>query len=1019
MTELFYSLLYAGLMACVTALAVFPLRWLFRRLRLPVLLCVSLWLVVLVRMLLPPGTAASPFSLMGWAAPAAERQAASIVQALEPEQPPLVQTQLQPAVSGPAAGESSPLSGAPYRPVPTPAVPAPPASSPADWGSLLPVIWLAGILALWGYTAASWFFLRLRLRAAVRRESSYGPYWESDRILSPFIFGLLRPRVYLPLGLDGETLDWVLRHERTHIRLGHHWLKLCFFLALGLHWYNPILWLAWVFFCRDLELHCDESVLRRAEPGAQRNYSAALLRLAAPQRGPMLPPGFAECAVKDRIKRALGYRKPGRVLLVLATALAALLAFCLGCDPVYRDLPKQPPALTAGLDGSYVQAAQLPAEDSSSLDLSLPEATAAVPFLQTGLATPILDLRLEGELPPSQVECTEYLLDRNLNWSAPLTRGAESFGGADGQYWALLDRRPDSSGEGMEHRLLVLRCVWDNGREQTQADYAVITLLPSAADGPMAQPIVSSDSRRIPLDDEMGCGVLFEERVTVNHPRGRDGSYTLSARVSNRSSQRSQFGSETYFISGGDLSAGGAGSTSFPVGPLGVKTGAYPLYPDVQFQWYTLTYTWAGGGEDIYEFTLRAHLNQPQLDLEHLRIRLPFEGWQDLGALLPAPASWSEEELAGRSEAESWQGLLSPEHTFVCFSGAKNGWAAVSISRGAGNADTYVYRTSNGGFNWREVQSPQGPGTNWFPCQFYARADGGAALLAFSRFEGAPIYRTADGGITWEKLELPLPEDAGECVNIVSDTELVFSGGPDGRTRYTLYSLDQGESWKLLSHTQAPEHIPLEQLPPVRWQTPYGGGKPYVDLLPYWYAPISNLGAVQGADIALYVLETYASEDGTRESRLLLRTGEHLEILPISYWKIPQMIGAQMFLEDYDADGVRELAILIYQGGGTGVSVWDLHILEPDGNGFRLADSLSGLGLSSGGHGLTVPAGMGPGQQVHYRVREGHIAVQIGLLNQNASHRAEYAGNLTGDVSYDGVRLDLSGLIYTENSWEE
>lgn len=248
---------------------------------------------------------------------------------------------------------------------------------------------------------------------------------------------------------------------------------------------------------------------------------------------------------------------------------------------------------------------------------------------------------------------------------------------------------------------------------------------------------------------------------------------------------------------------------------------------------------------------------------------------------------------------------------------------------------------------------------------------------------------------------------------------MVFSGGPDGRTRYTLYSLDQGESWKLLSHTQAPEHIPLEQLPPVRWQTPYGGGEPYVDLLPYWYAPISNLGAVQGTDIALYVLETYAAEDGGRESRLLLQTGERLEILPISYWKIPQMIGAQMFLEDYDADGVRELAILIYQGGGTEVSVWDLHILEPDGNGFRVADSLSGLGLSSSDHGLTVPAGMEPGQQVHYRVREGHIAVQIGLLNQNASHRTEYAGNLTGDVSYDGVHLDLSGLIYTENSWEE
>ncbi|MFQ7450664.1 MAG: M56 family metallopeptidase [Flavonifractor plautii] len=127
----------------------------------------------------------------------------------------------------------------------------------------------------------------------------------------------------------GETLRWVLLHERAHIKLGHHRYKAVYFLLAGLHWFNPMLWLSWVLLGRDLEVACDEKVLGSA-CGSPREYSAALLALASPNRGPLLPPGFGETGVKDRIRRALKWKPAApwmaAVLFVLAVALGLLAA---------------------------------------------------------------------------------------------------------------------------------------------------------------------------------------------------------------------------------------------------------------------------------------------------------------------------------------------------------------------------------------------------------------------------------------------------------------------------------------------------------------------------------------------------------------------------------------------------------------------------------------------------------------------------------------------------------------------
>lgn len=332
MTECALALARMGWTAGATALLALPLRWIFRRLRLPVFTCTALWIAVLLRMVLPVGLVTSSLSLMGWAVPAEQRSAVSVSQAAEEVDPAdgAVQAGPENAVQAPAAPSSSAASQE-NRGVVS-ARDRTPATDVLAW------VWAAGALSLWGYACLSWLGLRKKLSTAVRRGSrndrlpGRGWWWESECIPTAFVFGLVRPRICVPAGVAGEQLDWVLLHERTHIRMGHHWLKLIFFLALGLHWYNPALWLAWALLVRDLELACDEGVLRRRGDAA-RAYSAALLALAAPGHSRLLPPGFGESGVAERIRRALRWKRPARWAAALAAVLSAVLVLGLATDP--------------------------------------------------------------------------------------------------------------------------------------------------------------------------------------------------------------------------------------------------------------------------------------------------------------------------------------------------------------------------------------------------------------------------------------------------------------------------------------------------------------------------------------------------------------------------------------------------------------------------------------------------------------------------------------------------------------
>lgn len=188
------------------------------------------------------------------------------------------------------------------------------------------VVWLLGILALLAYSLISLARLKRRLKPAVRDE---GEVWIAPGLETPFVLGLFRSRIYLPEGLSEEERRYILLHERAHIRRLDHAAKLAAFAALCLHWFNPLVWVAFLLSGRDMEMSCDESVIRRLDTGEKKGYSSTLLAIAGGRRlvgG--APLAFGESDARGRIKNILRYRRPAFWVVLLAAVL--VIAACIG-----------------------------------------------------------------------------------------------------------------------------------------------------------------------------------------------------------------------------------------------------------------------------------------------------------------------------------------------------------------------------------------------------------------------------------------------------------------------------------------------------------------------------------------------------------------------------------------------------------------------------------------------------------------------------------------------------------------
>ena len=306
MTEFCQTLFTMTAAATVAALAVMLLRLLLRK--APRAILCALWLVVLFRMVCPV-TFEAPVSLVpdtitsGQAAHRAMPYPVMAVPVDSPDETPPQQAQEPPVeLMAPTTDQYDPLF----------------------------VLWAAGagVMALWA--VISYARLRRRVADAVLIQDNI---YETDRVDTPFVCGFIKPRIYLPAGLDPALVPHVVRHEQAHIQRLDHLMKPLFWLGLCLHWFNPVLWLAYIFFCRDLETACDQRVIRDLDRQGTADYAATLLCLGRDRSLPQaVPLAFGEENAKGRVKGVLHYKKPAFWVVVLAVVLCVGAGFLLLAD---------------------------------------------------------------------------------------------------------------------------------------------------------------------------------------------------------------------------------------------------------------------------------------------------------------------------------------------------------------------------------------------------------------------------------------------------------------------------------------------------------------------------------------------------------------------------------------------------------------------------------------------------------------------------------------------------------------
>lgn len=197
-------------------------------------------------------------------------------------------------------------------------------------GTLWTWLWLAGALGLGIYGLVSYVNLKRRVRGAVILEEGV---WVSPTLDTAFVLGFFRPQIYLPL-IGGRDREFVLAHERNHIRRLDHWWKLAAYAAVSLHWFNPLAWVAYILLCRDMEMACDEETVRHMDTSDRKAYSAALLSCAAKRSGIACPVAFGEIGVKGRIKNVLNYKRPGFWVTLVALVAAVAVGVCFLTSPL-------------------------------------------------------------------------------------------------------------------------------------------------------------------------------------------------------------------------------------------------------------------------------------------------------------------------------------------------------------------------------------------------------------------------------------------------------------------------------------------------------------------------------------------------------------------------------------------------------------------------------------------------------------------------------------------------------------
>ena len=311
MAAVFLKLLNLSISASWLVLAVLVLRLISKR--SPKWMNVLLWGIVALRLMLP-------FSI---------ESALSLIPSAETVSPAVVQFDPAPTItSGVNVIDNAvnPSLSEHFAAAPTMSV-----NPLYVWTYLAGWVWLIGLGVMLLYALVS--YLRLRRRVSVSlcvRENIY----LCDAISSPFILGVVKPRIYLPSGLDEVQRQNVLSHERAHLARRDHWWKPLGFALLAVYWFNPVLWLAYALLCRDIELACDERVIRTMDESAVKTYSTVLLACSMPRKAVITCPlAFGEVGVKERVRNALHYKKPAFWVVAASVAVCVVVAVCFLTNP--------------------------------------------------------------------------------------------------------------------------------------------------------------------------------------------------------------------------------------------------------------------------------------------------------------------------------------------------------------------------------------------------------------------------------------------------------------------------------------------------------------------------------------------------------------------------------------------------------------------------------------------------------------------------------------------------------------
>ncbi len=309
MSELFAGFLQVSLSGCLTVCVVLLLRMVLRRTS-KALIC-AVWLLTFLRLLLP-----FPIET-NWS--------------VRPELPAFSHQVTQPVAQTPVHSGSAVPEDVIHSTYVTP-----PAKS-FDAMQIAGVVWSVGAAGMLLYALGSYLRLKKRVSEAVKLQSNI---YHCPGLKSAFLLGYFAPKIYLPGGLDAKTEALVIQHERSHIKRLDHWLKLIGFFCLSLHWFNPMVWVAYAVLCRDIEDACDEQVIRDLGVQDRKSYSEALLACGKEKSAlSVCPVAFGEISIRQRIVNILHYRKPAAWICVITALLIVLVAVFFMTDPMEKHPP--------------------------------------------------------------------------------------------------------------------------------------------------------------------------------------------------------------------------------------------------------------------------------------------------------------------------------------------------------------------------------------------------------------------------------------------------------------------------------------------------------------------------------------------------------------------------------------------------------------------------------------------------------------------------------------------------------